>query len=71
VDDSVRLQQLVDELIAHLVAFPAPWGIRIGLAVRGFDTGPLPLPVTPERQRQIREFQQWLTAWLPRAIDAA
>lgn len=70
-DESARLQQLVDELIAHLAVFPAPWGIRIGLAARGFDTGPLPLPVTAERQRQIREFQEWLKAWLPRAMGSA
>jgi dihydrodipicolinate synthase/N-acetylneuraminate lyase len=71
VDESARLQRLVDELIVQLATFPAPWGIRIGLAARGIDTGPLPLPVTPERQRQIREFQEWLPAWLPRAIEAA
>jgi dihydrodipicolinate synthase/N-acetylneuraminate lyase len=70
-DESARLQRLVDELIVHLATFPAPWGIRIGLAARGIDTGPLPLPVTPERQRQIHEFQEWLAAWLPRAIGSA
>jgi dihydrodipicolinate synthase/N-acetylneuraminate lyase len=67
-DESARLQRLLDEVIAHLAPFPTPWGIRIGLAARGFDTGPLPLPVTAARQRQIDEFQGWLQAWLPRAI---
>jgi dihydrodipicolinate synthase/N-acetylneuraminate lyase len=67
-DESARLQQSIDELIVRLAVFPTPWGIRAGLAARGFDTGPLPLPMTPERQRQIRDFQAWLTAWLPAAI---
>ena len=46
-DETARLQGLLDELISQLGPFPTPWGIRIGLAARGLDTGPLPLPVTP------------------------
>jgi 4-hydroxy-tetrahydrodipicolinate synthase len=70
-EESARLQRSIDELIVQLAAFPTPWGIRVGLAARGFGTGPLPLPVPPERQRQIREFQDWLTAWLPATIGPA
>jgi 4-hydroxy-tetrahydrodipicolinate synthase len=75
-DDAVRLQALLDELIAQIAPFPTPWGIRIGLAARGIDTGPLPLPITPARQQQIAAFVDWLPAWLDRnglerAVDAA
>ena len=48
-----RLQALLDELIARIAVFPTPWGIRIGLAARGINTGALPLPVTPRRRQQI------------------
>jgi 4-hydroxy-tetrahydrodipicolinate synthase len=65
-DESLRLQGLLDELISQIAPFPTPWGIRIGLAARGMDTGPLPLPVTPARQRQIAAFQEWFPAWLVR-----
>jgi 4-hydroxy-tetrahydrodipicolinate synthase len=65
-DECARLQRLVDELIVRLAEFPTPWGIRIGLAVRGFDTGPLPLPLTRARQRQVGEFKEWLKGWLAR-----
>ena len=65
--DAARLQALLDELIDHLAPFPTPWGIRIGLAARGLDTGPLPLPLTATRKRQIQEFQQWFPAWLERS----
>ncbi len=65
-DETARLDTLLDELIARLSTFPTPWGIRIGLAARGFDTGPLPLPVTPAREKQIADFMQWLPAWLQR-----
>lgn len=65
-DESARLQNLLDELISQLAPFPTPWGIRIGLSVRGIDTGPLPLPVTPVRKQQIAAFTAWLTKWLVR-----
>jgi 4-hydroxy-tetrahydrodipicolinate synthase len=63
-DEAVRLQGLLDELIDRLAPFPTPWGIRIGLAARGLETGPLPLPITPMRHQQIAAFTQWLPGWL-------
>jgi 4-hydroxy-tetrahydrodipicolinate synthase len=69
--ETARLQRLLDELISHLAVLPTPWGIRVGLAARGIDTGPLPLPLTSERQRQIAELQAWLRPWLARAAWAS
>jgi len=66
-DETARLQTLLDELISQLAPFPTPWGIRIGLAARGLDTGTLPLPVTPTRRRQIAAFREWLPDWLVRS----
>ena len=40
-----RLEALVHELIERISVFPTPWGVRIGLAARGIETGPLPLPL--------------------------
>lgn len=65
-DEAARLQRLLDELISRVSVFPTPWGIRVGLAARGIDTGPLPLPLTPDRERQIAAFSAWLPAWLAR-----
>ena len=65
-EECARLQILLEELIAQLSPFPTPWGIRIGLAARGIDTGPLPLPLSPERQRQAAAFTSWLPEWLVR-----
>lgn len=61
-----RLAGLLDELIEQLAPFPTPWGIRIGLAARGLDTGPLPLPLTARRTQQIARFTEWFPRWLQR-----
>jgi 4-hydroxy-tetrahydrodipicolinate synthase len=63
-DETARLQRLLDELISHLAVFPTPWGIRVGLAARGIETGPLPLPLTAKRREQIGVFTEWLPQWL-------
>ena len=65
-DTAAGLQRLLDELLIQMAVFPTPWAVRIGLAARGFSTGPLPLPLTPVRQRQIAAFTDWFRAWLPR-----
>jgi 4-hydroxy-tetrahydrodipicolinate synthase len=67
VDEAQRQQALLDELIVRLSAFPAPWGVRLGLHARGIDTGPLPLPLSPERREQAARYQEWLPGWLERA----
>lgn len=64
--DTARFQHLLDELIAQLSVFPTPWGIRVGLAARGINTGPLPLPTSATRQEQIAAFTRWLPEWLER-----
>ena len=61
-----RLEALVHELIERISVFPTPWGVRIGLAARGMDTGPLPLPVTPGRRQQIEAFHAWFQPWVQR-----
>jgi 4-hydroxy-tetrahydrodipicolinate synthase len=61
--DAARLQGLLDELIGRIAVFPTPWGVKIGLAARGIDTGPLPLPCTPERRRQVEGFTEWFRGW--------
>lgn len=75
-DETARLQALLDELISQIADLPTPWGIRIGLAARGIDTGPLPLPATVTRTQQIAAFKKWLPEWLvrngfERSVDAA
>jgi dihydrodipicolinate synthase/N-acetylneuraminate lyase len=75
-DETARLQVLLDELISQIAPLPTPWGIRVGLAARGIDTGPLPLPLSAARTARIAAFRKWLPEWLvqhglDRSVDAA
>jgi 4-hydroxy-tetrahydrodipicolinate synthase len=63
-----RCQGLLNELIVEIIKLPIPWGIRLGLEVRGIPTGPLPLPLSSVREQQISEYRRWLSAWLPRHL---
>ncbi len=63
--EALRLQAQVDEVVVHLSRLPTPWGIRAALQIRGFDTGPWPLPPSAARQQQIAEFQEWILRQLP------
>jgi 4-hydroxy-tetrahydrodipicolinate synthase len=63
-DEAIRLQELVVEVIAHLSVLPTPWGIRVALAARGIDTGPLPLPLTSARQQQVKALQEWIAEFV-------
>jgi 4-hydroxy-tetrahydrodipicolinate synthase len=67
-NEAARLQRRLDELVSKLSVFPTPWGIRIALDARGLSTGPLPLPLTSARLRQVAEFQDWLRAWLEATV---
>jgi 4-hydroxy-tetrahydrodipicolinate synthase len=63
-EDAASLHVRLMDLIDRLSVFPTPWGIRIALAARGFDTGPLPLPISVGRAGQMSEFQRWFAASL-------
>jgi len=61
-----QCQTILDELIGEISKLPFPWGIRVGLGVRGIPTGALPLPLAPVRKQQIIQFREWLPGWLDR-----
>jgi 4-hydroxy-tetrahydrodipicolinate synthase len=57
-------QATLNDLIHNAVApLPAPWGVRLGLAARGVATGPLHVPLSPVRRKQIEEIEEWLANW--------
>jgi 4-hydroxy-tetrahydrodipicolinate synthase len=62
-DEATAQQRVLDELIEKLVRMPIPWGVRIGLEVRGIPNGPLHQPVADSRKPAIADFQAWVRGW--------
>jgi 4-hydroxy-tetrahydrodipicolinate synthase len=56
-------QAILDVLIEHVVTIPIPWGVRVGLATRGWANGPMHLPPSKERLQQMEELRKWLKDW--------
>lgn len=65
-DEAARLQAMLDEIIEWVVRLPVPWAVRAGLAVRGIANGPMHLPLSTARARQVADFQEWLAGWAAR-----
>jgi 4-hydroxy-tetrahydrodipicolinate synthase len=53
----------LDELIAQLGGFPTPWGLKWVAQARGILQATFPLPNSPARMAQGREFERWFQAW--------
>lgn len=56
-------QAALDALIEEIVRIPIPWGVRVGLETRGIASGPLHLPPSLERMRQMDQLRSWLGNW--------
>lgn len=66
-EKAAEQQATLDDVIDHIVQLPIPWGVRIGLGVRGIPNGPLHLPLSDGRREQISSLKQWLTEWTERS----
>jgi len=60
-----RLESMRQELLAWLARFPLPVGLKTAVAARGIQTGPLPVPLSPAKQRDLEQFREWFQGWLP------
>jgi hypothetical protein len=45
--------------------FAQPVVLKVAAELRGLKVGPLPVPVSAERQRALDEFREWFRGWLP------
>jgi dihydrodipicolinate synthase/N-acetylneuraminate lyase len=58
-----RAHELLHEFADHVRTLPFPWGIRVAAEVRGIENGPLALPLSPARKRQISNLRETLNDW--------
>ena len=57
------LQAMLNDLIHEVVKLPIPWGVRAGLEARGTSCGPMHLPPSQRRLRQMDHLAAWLESW--------
>lgn len=55
--------QALDELIGQLSAFPTPWGLKWIAQARAILQATFPLPNSPARTAQGRQFERWFREW--------
>jgi len=63
---AARLDARLHEFIGWIDRFPTPVLVRVAAEMRGLKTGPLALPLPPEKAKLLHEFREWFGAWLPR-----
>lgn len=63
------LQKFLDDFIAHIAAFPTPWGIKLALEERGFLMGPLSWPAGGELKSRMAAFRHWFSDWIPYCLE--
>jgi 4-hydroxy-tetrahydrodipicolinate synthase len=64
-EEAVRLDALLHEFHAWMAKFAQPVVLKVAAEMRGIKVGPLPVPVSDERQRVLDEFRCWFRNWLP------
>jgi dihydrodipicolinate synthase/N-acetylneuraminate lyase len=67
-DKVQRLELRLQEFIGWLNRFPAPVATREATAARGLKVGPMAVPLSPERRREMDEFRGWFRGWLPEML---
>jgi 4-hydroxy-tetrahydrodipicolinate synthase len=60
-----KLETLLAEFIAHIDAFPGPYGVREAVDVRGLAVGARAIPFSPQTEAKAAEFREWFAGWLP------
>jgi 4-hydroxy-tetrahydrodipicolinate synthase len=58
------LECKVRELADWMDRFPVPGAAKTAVALRKLKTGPLAVPLPPEKDAMLVEFQKWFLPWL-------
>ena len=66
-----RLDTRLQEFIAWHDRFPTPVAIKVAVAARGLNVGPLATPLAPGTQKRLDEFREWFAGWLPEVLKEA
>ena len=60
-----RYGDLVEQFRERAGRFAPLVAVKIAAGVRGIPMGSLPVPIAPERAKEMDEFREWFRGWLP------
>jgi 4-hydroxy-tetrahydrodipicolinate synthase len=59
------LDHLLQEFVRWSARFPEPTAVKLATGLRGLKTGPLAMPLSPRKQKDLDSFRAWFQEWLP------
>ncbi len=59
------LDHSLQEFVRWSARFPAPAAVKLATGLRGLKTGPLSVPLSPQKQKELDAFRDWFQRWLP------
>jgi len=65
---AAELQALIhrlQEFVRWAARFPEPAAVKLATGLRGLKTGPLAVPLSPQKQKDLDSFRDWFQSWLP------
>jgi 4-hydroxy-tetrahydrodipicolinate synthase len=68
VESTQRLESRLQEFLAWNDRFPAPVGVKEASAARGLKVGPLAVPLSAEKAKELDRFRCWFENWLPAVL---
>lgn len=60
-----ELDRSLQEFVRWSARFPEPAAVKLATGLRGLKTGPLPVPLSPQKQKDFDAFRDWFQGWLP------
>jgi len=65
-EEDARAHHLtLQEFVRWAARFPEPAAVKLATGLRGLKTGPLAVPLSPQKQKDLDAFRDWFQNWLP------
>jgi 4-hydroxy-tetrahydrodipicolinate synthase len=64
-----RAAERLRQFISKVDVLPAPWGVKVIAEARGIAKASYALPLSAQRETQIREIQDWFNEWIYETME--
>jgi 4-hydroxy-tetrahydrodipicolinate synthase len=63
--DVQAIDHSLQEFVRWSARFPEPTTVKLATGLRGLKTGPLAVPLSTAKQKELDAFRDWFQGWLP------